>query len=708
MISVSSQRLLAISQKIIEASFLLLLFAVPLVLTPWNHELFEFNKMMLTYAGAVVIAAAWLAQIVLRGQFFIRRTPLDVFLILFLASQVLSTIFSLDPHTSLWGYYSRFHGGLLSTISYLILYWGFTTHLASQEKVSRALRVMLASAFLVAGYGILEHFGIDADHWVQDVQTRVFSTLGQPNWLAAFLITLAPVPAAMLINAKEGWRSRQTLLPFILFLLFYLALLFTKSRSGLLGFAVMYGLFWALIAIPGGLTRSILVQSQAARNRFLALTGIILVITFLVGSPWSPSLGQLSTKVSRGQVQEVVPVSAPEGTQLAIGGTESGEIRKIVWRGAIDIWRAYPLLGSGVETFAYSYYNFRPAAHNLVSEWEFLYNKAHNEYLNFLATSGIFGLGTLLALMAAYGWWSLKQIHRSPITIHHSLIPAFFSGFFGLAVTNFFGFSVVPVALLFFLYPAFAFTLADQLGEEKLITFPKERLAGKVDKIQLAGVIILSLVTFYLLLSLAQRWRADVAYAQSVKEVRAANFGAALTAARQAVKLVPSEPVYRDELAWIAANLAVSTHLAQQATLSAQLAELARVESNRVIAANPYNLNFAKSRTRVFAKLAEIDPAYNQQALEAILAAAELAPTDAKVIYNLGLMYGRVGDGEAAIESLRQAAELKPDYRDAYFALVLFLREAGQTDEAIKQLEYILENISAEDNEVQTLLDQWR
>ena len=39
------------------------------------------------------------------------------------------------------------------------------------------------------------------------------------------------------------------------------------------------------------------------------------------------------------------------------GVTESGDIRKIVWQGAIELWKQYPILGTGVENFAYSYYD---------------------------------------------------------------------------------------------------------------------------------------------------------------------------------------------------------------------------------------------------------------------------------------------------------------------------------------------------------------
>ena len=57
---------------------------------------------------------------------------------------------------------------------------------------------MVLGGVLVALCAIPEHFGYSpscailvgrfaADCWVQDVQARVFATLGQPNWLAAYM-----------------------------------------------------------------------------------------------------------------------------------------------------------------------------------------------------------------------------------------------------------------------------------------------------------------------------------------------------------------------------------------------------------------------------------------------------------------------------------------------------------------------------------------
>jgi len=181
-----------ICDQIIKYGFYLLFFLVPLTLTPWNYELFEFNKMLLTYVLTLFILTAWLIKMIIQKRIILKRTFLDLPLVLFLISQVIATLLSIDRHTSFWGYYSRQNGGLISTLTYLILFWAFVTHM-DKKKTKKSIFYLLASATLVSLYGIAEHFGIDAQYWKQDVQTRVFATLGQPNWLAAWLVALLPL-----------------------------------------------------------------------------------------------------------------------------------------------------------------------------------------------------------------------------------------------------------------------------------------------------------------------------------------------------------------------------------------------------------------------------------------------------------------------------------------------------------------------------------
>ena len=677
---------------IIAWGFYLLFFLVPLVMTPWNYELFEYNKMMLTYGLTVVIIGAWLAKMVLQKKVLIRRTPLDLPILLFFLSQLISTVFSIDRHTSFWGYYSRFHGGFLSTTSYLLLFYALIANF-NEEKIKKALRLLLSSAFLVSFYGILEHFGIDAKYWVQDVQSRVFSTLGQPNWLAAWLAILIPIPVALALPKKLAWpknpKDLETTAYYLLFITFTLCLLFTLSRSGLAGFALSWASFWGLIFY------SFRKDIKRVLRPFLITNSILFLIFVLAGTPWTPSLSDFVKKLPKKTwaAESVAIEPTPTIThEVLLGGTESLTIRKIVWKGAMDIWRAYPFFGSGVETFAYSYYQFRPAEHNLISEWDYLYNKAHNEYLNFLSTTGAIGLGTYLLLIFWIIGWNMKQFSPPAGGLNFAL----FSGWLSILLTNFFGFSIVPVAIPFFLFPAINIVLATKREDE-------ERNHGKLTNLQNGSMAMIALVSLYFLYLLARFWYADTLFAKAKKWEKQGDALLSLNSAQKAANLNKKEPIYHDTLSYSAATLAEAAFIQKNKELTVSYTNLALTESNLALAISPRNLNFWKTRVKIFYKLASIDQKYLEQALMTLNEATRIAPTDAKIFYNLGLVYYQLGQTDKAIEVLEKTIVMKKNYQDARFALGLIYEQVGNKQKALEHTDYVLTYLNSSVTEIRQL-----
>jgi O-antigen ligase/Flp pilus assembly protein TadD len=750
--------LIKVLNFIIENSFYALFVLIPLILTPLTSELFEFNKMMLTYALTVIIVGSWLIRSVLQGRIKIKRTPLDIPLFLFLFSQIVSTLLSIDRHTSLWGYYSRFNQGLFSTLAYILLYYAFVSFAGirmypnhfrinpnnkpfgkirmkirdnsdeSTSFVTNCLKWSLFSAFLVSTYGVLEHFGIDAKYWIQDVQNRVFSTVGQPNWLAAYLVALIPLTWALSFNSKLKTKNPpaepaglKQYLCYLLFVVSYLCLLFTKSRSGLIAFTASFIVFWSL---NFWLFR---VNLKIIKKSFIIITSCFIILTILVGSPWTPNLNQLYDQWSMINDQ---PISTgkenTKSTQpstidhqpsaIYYGGTESSEIRKIVWQGAIGIFKHYPFFGSGVETFAYSYYNFRPREHNDVSEWDFLYNKAHNEYLNFLATTGLVGLGSYLLIIIVYVFWSLKNLKCQSSNVKATskksklsdlscsfdlcvLRFALLSGFISIIITNFFGFSVVIIGLFFFLFPAMSISLASSSRSANTFPFP-ERKEAKV-----ILVVFIFLVSSYLLLSLGQIWYADTLYAKGKKANKKASFQEAARYLERAIALRGGEPVFHDEIADTYVNLSSLAEDVQEATLSAQMKDYALKESDQALKISPRNLNFLKTRIKIYLTLATKNQEYYLDALSWLDRATALAPTDAKLVYNQAVIHFYLNQETTTINYLKKAIELRPNYRDAHATLAIIYRLNEDYDQAEEHLKYILEKIDYKDQEVKDVLE---
>ncbi len=645
--------------KAIYISFLGLFFFAPLVWAPVNFELFEFNKMVLVYFFALLIGCLWLLKMVLAKRVIFSKTFLFWPLAIFLISQILSTIFSIDRHTSFYGYYSRFHGGLLSTLSYLVLYFALVSN-GRKDWVKKIVDVSLVSGLLVSLYGIAEHFGIDKNLWVQDVQRRVFSTLGQPNWLAAYLDIFLMIILGRAVLEKG---KRQKNINHFLLAVFYLCLLFTKSKSGILGFGAGV-IVLSLLLIAPEVKRSVLKGKRAILS-FKTPFLILLFLTIFIGTPYSPSLVSVFTnkpilKIREGGLAaEVAVVEEADAAPLNI--TPSGDIRKIVWTGAVDLWREKPILGTGVETFAFSYYWVRPIAHNVTSEWDFLYNKAHNEYLNFAATSGTVGLIGYLIIPLSFFYWICKRSKKGNKN-DSQFLWVYFSCLATILVTNFFGFSVVVVGLLFFLIPAVSFLQKDKKDEKKFSV-------GKVETRGKLLIFVILLVFCVGVLRIVNYWRADTLFAKGKSLEAGGNYKASYDYLKRAIDKNSSEPTFYSQLGLTLANLAYLSFQSDLDDQGQEMVDKAILASDVSLSISPYNLNFYKDRARMFYVLSRYDPSYLEDSLESLLSAIVIAPTDAKIYYNVGLMYQAIGENDMALNYLGKAVELKPNFDQAIFWL---------------------------------------
>lgn len=714
------------TQKIIAFLFHLMILIVPFFFTWVNEELFEFNKMILIYGFSVLIGATWIIRMLINKKILFRKTYLDIPLALFLISQILSTIFSIHPRTSLFGYYTRFHGGLLSTFSYITLYYAFVNNF-DKKQLKYFFLTIFVSAFGVSLYAIPEHLGhspscmlisgkFDVDCWQQKVQDRIFGTFGQPNWLASYAIMLIPLGISLFINSKLD-QTKKTInkhlpiLSAITVSMLLAVVIFTQSRSGFLGLGV--GLFVYLI----GLIYLFFKDFKKKHNLFptkkiitIALPLLIIIANF--GTPYTPSVKQLISKYSldNSQASQVnnseqntnqsAPV--PVTNRLEIGGTDSGEIRWIVWEGAFNVWQRYPLLGSGVETFAYSYYADRPIRHNLVSEWDFLYNKAHNELLNFLATTGIVGLLTYLSIFSLFGFKALQYFFKKDKNNDKSsdkiILLGLTSGLIALFISNLLGFSTVMVSTIMFIFFAFFEIISYQKTLKKLKDGKTKKVNNKTKKaveIKLefwdyTWIGTTSLIALFLLSQIFNIWYADYIFTKGKRLVDAGYLSEGSPYLQKAIELRPKEDLFYDKFATTLSKAGIA--FAQQEKLSEaqSIAQSAIVMSNNALSLNPVHLNVYKNRIRLFMNLSLLDPNLLSEALKTTKQALELSPTDAKLVFNLALIQEAMGNNEDALINFKKSVAMKDNYATARNHLAEIYLKENQPEQALLQYQKVL------------------
>ncbi len=704
--------------KLIRFLYYSLFLVTPLLMLSVTSELFEFNKMLFIYFVALAVLSIWLFKVFRQKRLFIRRTIIDIPVLIFLTTQILSTIFSIDRHTSLLGYYGRFNGGLLSTLAYLILFYGFVT-LFDKIHREKLLKFSLLSSFLVILWGLPGKFGYDLSCllysgqltnscWTDQFRPaeRMFSTLGQPNWLGAYLVINFFIGLYFFFKSKAEFRKQ--IIYFTYLMLNFCGILFSRSRSALIAIGIGLILFFILVTIQKEGKK--ILRDSIKWWGGLAISLLIAILLFKTG------IGKIDSILTLyPAVKAPVQVTAkPQEAQLSSEITESLDIRKIVWKGAIELGMRYPFFGTGVETFAYSYYFVRPVEHNLTSEWDYLYNKAHNEYLNYLATTGFLGLIAYLLLIGFVIYIFIrvillpakKQVETTLLTI------ALFSAYITILITNFFGFSTTTINLFFFILIPGIF-----LAKEAIFTKDLSK------SVSFYGFIASSITLLYLLVNLILYFVADTNYALGNNYARTGDYQQAASYLNKALSL-HYEHVYQDKYSYYLANLAFIAAYQKQNDLVSKLANLATFYNQQTLKRSPDNVNYWKTRGKndyLFYQI-RLDKKYLQDGIVALNQASTLAPTDPKLPYSLAIYYSLLNDEYASsqkpqdrqkallyktlsLNNVDKSIELKKDYRDAYFLKAQFEKKYGQKEKARQTLEFILQKINPQDTEVKKELE---
>jgi len=232
----------------------------------------------------------------------------------------------------------------LSAIAPLFLLYFFLDSSAR----NKALDSTAYAVILVCAVGIIQQISFLTAVAANPFSGRIYSTLGNPNFLASFLLISFPLFAA--------WADKKNLSP--LTLLPYTCILLTRTAGSVLSLLVILGLFFA----------------RSGKKAKLSFPGILfpahLIIIICAVLLTSPSSKKMSVKE-----------------------------RFFKWQAGLEIVKDRPVLGvgwGGVKTNFALYQKRVKRNFSLKSTSE---SKIHNDYIQIMAESGIPGFiayGTLL------------------------------------------------------------------------------------------------------------------------------------------------------------------------------------------------------------------------------------------------------------------------------------------------------------------------
>lgn len=338
-------------------------------------DAFARPKYQMLAAASIALAALAGLRVWRRGSMPAIRLVPDVLVGAYVLWNLLAYAMSEVREVSLHGEPFQYQG-LAAVVLYAL---GYVLIRFVPDRSALPVAVVAAGA-IAAGYGLLQYVGADP-LWDVLYKDRIFSTFGQPNSLAAFLVMALPFGVVLALHPKGVLRTLGRLAtPLIV-----VGLLLTMSRGGYVALGVAIVVSAALVVrhVP----RSVLLR---------VLSGSLVALALLVAVP-----------VTRPAVVDVVD----RASSIAGPLDSSNDKRVDLWRVGTAISADHPWLGVGHEVYPERFHEY--AATTLDEDgWRALApyrpESPHNVYIATAVNAGLPALGLYLALVG----WALVEAGR--------------------------------------------------------------------------------------------------------------------------------------------------------------------------------------------------------------------------------------------------------------------------------------------------------
>jgi O-antigen ligase len=376
------------------------------------------------------------------------RMSLFLPVLLFAGSYILSCILSATPRASIWGGYDRSQG-LYTFAAYLVVFFLAATHIKTREQVERIFTTVILTCIPIAAYGIIQRVGWDPVPWQQmDPSKRASATMGNPVFLAAYLVIAIPLVVTRLTKAIYQKKPLFIILYILPILLLTSALILTRSIFPLL--ALLCGIFIFLL-ILGWRYKTIWLLTIAVN------IPIVIIALFVVFN--------LPAIITGAKFSEY---SLPDFVRAEIEGGR-GKTRLLMWQGNMQLITDSPyrfVFGYGPESLATVYYKVFTMELTKYEGLTVHADRAHNVFLDAWVMQGLIGLIAYLFLLSSILYLGLKSVWQSSGTsppdrqyLDNLLQIGLVSAIITHIVEGFFGIPITATTSYFWIYAAALYAL---------------------------------------------------------------------------------------------------------------------------------------------------------------------------------------------------------------------------------------------------------
>jgi tetratricopeptide (TPR) repeat protein len=193
-----------IMESIISISLFFIFFGLPLFLIGLTYQGIVFEKQIYFYFWLLLAVICWVGKGVATSELNIRRTPLDIPIIVFWLFYLVSSIFSVDRWHSFWGFFGDPAKGFVSITALIIFYYLiFSNFNARRMKI--VLTAIISSGIILSLWTTLKILAVPFMYkgFMNNLPVGLIgSVTGTMAFLSAFIPLLITV-VFVLVSGRE-------------------------------------------------------------------------------------------------------------------------------------------------------------------------------------------------------------------------------------------------------------------------------------------------------------------------------------------------------------------------------------------------------------------------------------------------------------------------------------------------------------------------
>jgi putative inorganic carbon (HCO3(-)) transporter len=456
--------------QIMEFIWLLIIFLIPLYFDRFIFNSWEIAKNILFQILTEILLSLFLIKIIFFNiaPEIKRRIKFLIPAFIFIFFLGISTIFSNVFWFSFWGNWER-RMGYLAWLHFFIFASILFLNLKTKNQIKRIFISIIINSTIVTIYGFIQLLGLEPFKWTEEVfyTKRVYSTIGQPNFLASWLLLVIPILIFSLIYFKKF------LIKFLIALSLignFICFIFTQSRGGWIGFFIAIFFFFFVF--------SWFKNNKKASIFFLLL--FIFSFSLIIYLNLKPP--------------EIKPTDhfLISRFKTLFNLKKIGEYRLIHYKIALNIIKNRTigrfLIGTGLGSqrfFIPKYYQKEFAIYEAPNIY---LDYFHNDFLDILFTSGVLGFLSYIIFIIFTFSNGLRNISKSILNLF------LLTGLLGYLISIQFSFHVMTTLLYFWLFTSIIY---QQNFPEKKNDFKLEKNIKSLKIILSFLIILLTLFFIY-------------------------------------------------------------------------------------------------------------------------------------------------------------------------------------------------------------------